>query len=550
MLAFLQWPLLDAADLGALVLYLIMHVIIDIYRIRLQKTTVTLAMSVMIAVLVQYGVLSALILSLFSMAIGAALTQVRLWRIWMINASMITISTISAGIVYTWLDGPVGNQGITKWGIFTAFIFSLVVLVVNHTILLLVQQNQKMRKSFWWVTLEFAWDAGANIASLPLGMLLYQTHLKFLWYGLGLFVMPLIAVSAMFQLYSQTYHENRRLQRLYQTLAAMATEVRVDRFMRLLRKALVDVLEMRRFQVLEWNSERQTLVDLETNEDVDQPRWIQLLINEPATKLYIQRWPDDEEWFSVDAHERERAMVIPLRQPTASGPAISLHGEQPLGTLVVYTMSGEYGPAKSEEELLFTVAQQVTTSIRFIRKLQSRERRSKTDDLTGLSNLRSFQEMLNEQVEISESTMKDLSLILMDIDHFKQVNDVHGHLVGNQILQQIAALLKEIVTQQDWVCRYGGEEFAVILPAHGSEKARFVAEQIRERIEQNDFKISGSISEKPTDVLKITVSVGVATFPTFAKSSVELIRLADRAMYIGAKRAGRNRVSVFGVNPL
>jgi diguanylate cyclase len=125
---------------------------------------------------------------------------------------------------------------------------------------------------------------------------------------------------------------------------------------------------------------------------------------------------------------------------------------------------------------------------------------------------------------------------MLDIDYFKRVNDEYGHMAGDRVLERLGLLLKECTRTGDSVCRYGGEEFTIILPELGVEAASETAERLREIVEQTAFDI-GEDHE-----VKITVSIGVAAFPESASAAEELTKAADIALY-AAKEEGRNRVS-------
>ena len=163
---------------------------------------------------------------------------------------------------------------------------------------------------------------------------------------------------------------------------------------------------------------------------------------------------------------------------------------------------------------------------------------SNTDHLTGLFNRRYLMDALDK--ELQRCVRKDgcLSLIIMDIDHFKRVNDTHGHLQGDVVLQKVALSLQKELRSYDIAARYGGEEFVAVLPDANPKEALFVAERIRLSIQ--GIKFSGALT-----ALSITVSLGVATFPTGNCATVdEFLKLADDALY-QAKANGRNRVEFF-----
>lgn len=169
------------------------------------------------------------------------------------------------------------------------------------------------------------------------------------------------------------------------------------------------------------------------------------------------------------------------------------------------------------------------------------EENSETDYLTNLPNLKAFSKKLEEALKAEH---KSVSLIVLDLDHFKKTNDTYGHQAGNEVLKQVAALLEAFEDQDISVSRYGGEEFVVLLTDYSKKEAGEVAETIRSKIETQAFTINQSIQNKKTMKVSITASMGVATYPEDCKEADELITLADKAMYIGSKQRGRNRVTI------
>lgn len=162
-----------------------------------------------------------------------------------------------------------------------------------------------------------------------------------------------------------------------------------------------------------------------------------------------------------------------------------------------------------------------------------------TDPLTGCLNRRGFDQALAREVARSERAGSDMAVLALDLDHFKEINDVHGHLVGDEVLRAVGALLIQTARAGDIVARIGGEEFAVVLPDTSSASAYKVAERIRELMDQHQFSPT-----KPTaEPLHITTSIGVVSgSPDLGDDYMELFMArADAALY-HAKRTGRNRV--------
>jgi two-component system cell cycle response regulator len=158
------------------------------------------------------------------------------------------------------------------------------------------------------------------------------------------------------------------------------------------------------------------------------------------------------------------------------------------------------------------------------------------DSLTDLFNHRHSIELVSHEFERVGRYQESFSVLMIDIDHFKQINDEHGHPVGDVVLRDVAHLLKDTLRTVDAVGRYGGEEFLAVLPHTTSEEAVQTAERVRQRVEQHGFKVQDK-------TLKVTISIGVATYPGgHADSASTLIREADQALY-RAKDAGRNRVA-------
>src|SRR4051812_5777885 len=162
--------------------------------------------------------------------------------------------------------------------------------------------------------------------------------------------------------------------------------------------------------------------------------------------------------------------------------------------------------------------------------LEQVQRMAATDGLTAIANRRTFESTLEREIARAQRHAEPVSLVMVDIDHFKALNDSHGHQAGDDVLRNVAAALACECREFDLAARYGGEEFAIVLPGCSAEESLVIAERFR-RV----------VSAAPS-VVPITASAGVATYPDHAKDADELVRVADEALY-DSKRAGRDRVS-------
>ena len=156
------------------------------------------------------------------------------------------------------------------------------------------------------------------------------------------------------------------------------------------------------------------------------------------------------------------------------------------------------------------------------------------DGLTQVYNKRYFLEVLERESSRSHRYGRDLSLIMFDIDHFKQVNDTYGHLAGDHVLKHLAQVIRERIRREDLMARYGGEEFSIILPEIDAYNARQFADKIRRLVERTEFKFEDTL-------IPITISIGVVSTHADVVDPTEFIRLADENLY-EAKRRGRNCV--------
>lgn len=189
---------------------------------------------------------------------------------------------------------------------------------------------------------------------------------------------------------------------------------------------------------------------------------------------------------------------------------------------------------KDEFEKFTILAMQFSLEIKKILLYETLEKMAITDSLTGLYVRRYFSERLEEEFGRSARHALKFSFLMLDIDDFKKCNDTYGHLVGDVVLKEISRIMKESIREIDLISRYGGEEFAVLLPETSGNSAMLVAERIRKKVEEEVFK---AYDER----IKITLSIGLSEYPESASNSASLIDRADEALY-RAKNAGKNVV--------
>ena len=204
-----------------------------------------------------------------------------------------------------------------------------------------------------------------------------------------------------------------------------------------------------------------------------------------------------------------------------------------LGLLLVGNKPKPY--IDEDSTICRAVADQVVIAVEKSTRLAVTQREATTDEMTGLYNYRFLVGYLDQQVNVADRASAPLSVLMLDLDHFKAVNDSYGHPVGDRLLRQFAGLMVETIRKSDLAARYGGEEFVVVMANTARSDAEVVADKIRAAIEEMTVKLDDG------QAVRITVSIGGVTFPDGSKGARNLLDLADRALY-AAKRNGRNRV--------
>ena len=211
-----------------------------------------------------------------------------------------------------------------------------------------------------------------------------------------------------------------------------------------------------------------------------------------------------------------------------------LHHDRLLGILMVHQCRGLREWQSGEMRLLTAIADQLAVAISHAELFAQVRQQAITDGLTGLFNHIYFKNRLSEELNRAQRKATPCSLLMLDLDKLKVINDTMGHPVGDAAIRQVAVTLKSLLRSGDTAARYGGEEFAVILPDTPISEALLIAERLRENIHRAVVPGLGHIS----------TSMGAAVYPAHADSGAELIDKADKALYV-AKRSGRNRVCVW-----
>jgi len=237
---------------------------------------------------------------------------------------------------------------------------------------------------------------------------------------------------------------------------------------------------------------------------------------------------------SVDGEPVDEVMLLPLNDKS------SLQG-----VVVLFSDSGLTMPTISNADNIHFLIEQSSLALENAGRYSIAKDLLNIDELTGLYNYRYLEIALDKEIKRAERYGLSMAVLFLDVDMLKVVNDTYGHLIGSRVLKEIGGLLKKSVREVDVVIRYGGDEYTIILIETGRQGASIVAERIRRAIANHNFVLDDGLN------INLTACLGFACYPEDTRSKLELLEMADRAMYHG-KVSGRNTVShisVSGIEP-
>jgi diguanylate cyclase (GGDEF)-like protein len=322
---------------------------------------------------------------------------------------------------------------------------------------------------------------------------------------------------------------------------ALTSSLQLDQVLRTIMEKINEVLHPDTWSLLLMDQDKQELYfQIATGEGADALKDVRIKVGQGLAGWVAQSGeavvvPDtrkDSRFFDkVDerTHLATRSIVaVPVR-----------FRDQCLGVIELINCIGPEGFSQRDLALLEALADYAAIAIENARHVQRIHELTITDDCTSLYNARHLNFMLDTEIYRSHRYAFEFSLIFIDLDHFKSVNDTHGHLMGSKLLSEIGTAIKDHCRLIDLAFRYGGDEFVVLLPQTSKDNALGVAHRLHDLI-------GGTVWLKDVGLnVRLTASVGVATYPTDSRTKAELLHLADEAMYL-VKNTTRDNVAVAG----
>ncbi|MFZ7945576.1 sensor domain-containing diguanylate cyclase [Neobacillus sp. 19] len=461
-----------------------------------------------------------------------------------LNLNMFFLVSFISGILYYALGGQTGpslaNDTRSLW---LAVLYVIVYYLLNQIIISCnLYFIYRVKESYFGKDLFV--ETITTLITMPIGLVLYILYNQVGLLALLFVGIPFVSLSIVFNLYYSSEKINEYLQKATEIGHQLAEQLHVNAVLDLFIQKLSEMLPVDYAYILEAKGDDLTLIRRIESGTVMPNEVLSLKKNEGISGMVWSKqkaflFASRKEWQQFDTN------TIPNDVESILGVPI-VRSNKLIGVLLLASKK-KRAYEKSQLMIIDILCSHFAVAIENANNFEQTKRQSERCALTGLYNYRYFENLLTEEFEkLTRFHRQMLSLVILDIDHFKQINDRYGHQSGNEILRELADRLRKLVGDRGTVARYGGEEFVVLLPDLSKEEAYKMAEQIRQMISNWPFTLQQTMDlDKPQQKVMITASIGIATAPEDAEDSLALIRHADRALYVGAKRAGRNRVAEY-----
>ncbi|MBT2569186.1 sensor domain-containing diguanylate cyclase [Planococcus sp. ISL-110] len=531
------------ADPWNLVAYVLFFVLMSLMPMSINGASTFLVQWVTVALFLKYGIFIEMLVSQLSMLIvlyRSRTNEAQSLRI-PFNSLMLFMVSLFAGLAFLAAGGEIGSLELSHV-IFYGLIFQVMSVFSNQIIYQFYDYTTGNRNKFF--SIDAVWDFVLMLVIFPYAIALYIFESYIGITALVLLGVPFFIMTAVLKMYNNSEQVNIDLKKAGAIGHQLATRLEPGE---VLDQFVVQVAKMFKVEyayVIDYRDEQQQILRIYENNKL-QPREIASI---PYNKGIAGKVIVTNSSYIYDEKSQWQDLVTGnLPKGTESLMATPIARNNKTEGVLVLASKKKYAFAKHQLQILEILSTYFAVSLEKAGYMQKVIAKSERCGLTKLYNYRYLEESLESCIEeMNRGRLEKLSLIMMDIDHFKGINDRYGHQSGNDILVQLADILRQEIGDEGTIARYGGEEFVVLLPDYSKDLAMLLAENLRKHIEKHEFLIESDLAaDREQQIVHITMSIGVSTAPEDSDEGMSLIRNADRALYIGAKQAGRNKVAAY-----
>lgn len=542
LVAYQYFPREDLEWINVLILFGIMFLTM-LLPIQIQDVSVSLERWITLTIFLQYGVFAELIFLQLALLIllFSQKTSLPLNHKFFVNSIIFGITSIVSGFVYYFSGGTVSSLNFNSVFIH-AFIYGLTYALVN--VLLLKFYFKTQGQSLPLFSRGPVWDYITTFIMVPFSVSLYFLNEYLGLQSVLLLGIPFVIVLLVMRTYKSSNDMHAQLSAASEIGHDLADQLMFDEVLQTYIQKIKEIIPYDDGYIIDLRSQKALIpiLGIENGELTKQVKGIQF----EQEKTEHDGLDLQETKIFSNQKEMQALTNITFDKKVRTVLTVPIIRDHVTEGFLIFT-----GRRKNEFEvesiqIIDILTSYFAISLEKAKHFEQTLNKSEQCGLTKLHNYRYLDRKLEEAAAtFEENPISGVSVVILDIDHFKKVNDTYGHEAGNVILIELAKILKEFSREKDVIARYGGEEFVFILPDCSKEKAIKFAEEIRVKVARTSFKITPDLSADLTPIdLNITISLGIATIPEDGKSAKKVLRNADRALYIGGKQAGRNKVGV------
>lgn len=546
-LAYVISPPQDSLFSLDFLLFILLLIPCALLPLVIENVTISVTIWITLVVFLKYGLFAEMVISqifVIIVMLKRKLNSEQHTR-FLINSIMFVLVSLFSGLTYYALGGTHEAYTLNDpyFWVITA-IYCLVHSVLNQG-MLLIGYYYYFNKKLPILSQDTKWEFLSILIVFPIGNILYFLHntvglIAFLLVGI-----PVVMILFILRFYYSTKEINKHLQRVVEFSHLLTARLHGKEALQLFVENLTKMFAIDFVYIFEktGNEHLRLIRSYELGSYVDKD----IPLIEKNKGIAGMAWGQGKALLFSERSEWEELVYTYLPEHVESIIVVPMIKNEETTGMIFVASTKKKAFEKYHLMIMEILCSYLAIALDNARHYEKTKQQSERDPLTNLYNARVITEKIEEGFEqLNSGQLEKLALLMVDIDHFKSVNDTYGHESGNIVLQQVSELLKKMVGDKGILGRYGGEEFTILLPDYDKDLALDFAELIRQTIEDHVFVLYDDLAEVRRKInVRLTVSIGVAIAPDDTDEVTSFIRVADRALYLGAKQVGRNRVAEY-----